>query len=875
MSALVAVLIFAVVMATAAVNAWRSYDREVSNYRALLEGAGSAYVAALADPVASADKHATLSSLRGVRNLPNVIQTDITLADGRPFVQLGSGALLLRESGDPSAMPNRKIWSARNLRFEIPIVKGGGTIGTLGLLSDVTDMRAAVIDSLIITAITALVAIFAGIVIAQVLIARMTRPLGKLTRIMASFAVDGETAVPELAIGRDETGVLAGAFNEMVASIRERDQRIARHMETLEETVELRTLDLRAARDEAEAANAAKSVFLATMSHEIRTPMNGMLVMAEMLSAADLSTRHRRYADIISRSGKGLLTIINDILDLSKIESGNLDLESIPLSPEALAIDAASLFWEKAREGRIELATHVSTRVPRSVLGDPTRLNQIITNLVNNALKFTESGGVLIRLDAEPAGKIGSVTLVLEVEDTGIGIPADKIDHIFESFSQADQTTTRRFGGTGLGLSVCQKLVNAMGGRIAVSSQVGHGSVFRVEVEMPVDATLAATPPVDLRVCVDMPTGVERRALADALAGMGCTVTTDRPDLIIGKSATIAARDDASPARHIVLTDIGDTQADDVLRHGKADDCLANPYSREELAGLLLRATTGTLRGPDALHAETGPVSIADFSCCRILAADDNAVNREVLREALSTLKVEAVFVENGEEAVRRASVERFDLVFMDGSMPVMDGVEATRQIRAAEAASGKPRLPIIALTAQVAGHGADAWNDAGADGHVTKPFSLDQLTKAISSACGDSPTSLVDAPATAPATLPLLNTGTLATLDALGGESGRNVRARVWNMFIDRAQVEFDGLDKLVQSGSPPDIARKSHAFKSMALSAGAERLAGVLADLEALAVREADRTELIDIMTPGRHTLGETLDAMRLPDLPDVRAG
>ncbi|MEQ8300422.1 MAG: ATP-binding protein [Hyphomonas sp.] len=862
MSVLVAFAIFSVVMVTAALNAWRGFDREIANYRALLAGAGSAYVAALADPVADQDQGAALASLRGVRDLPNVLQTDIALADGSTFVQIGAGALLVRESGDPAAMTKAEIWSARYLRFELPIVKGGETIGTLGLLSDVSEMKQAVIDDLVITALTAFLAILIGIVIAQVLIARMTRPLKLLTGVMGSFAHNGEAALPDLPVGKDETGVLANAFNDMIASIRERDQRLARHLETLEETVENRTVDLRLARDEAEAANAAKSDFLATMSHEIRTPMNGMLVMAEMLSAADLSTRHRRYADIISRSGKGLLTIINDILDLSKIEAGHLDLESIPLSPEALAIDATSLFWEQAREGRLELATHVSPRVPNLVLGDPTRLNQVVTNLVNNALKFTETGGVLIRLDALPCDQADAVTLVIEVEDTGIGIPEDKIDHIFESFSQADQTTTRRFGGTGLGLSVCQKLVNAMGGRISVTSQLGRGSVFRVDVQVPVEDMPVTESTLPLRVFLDVPEGVEHRALSQSLSVFGCIITDDAPDFIVGKSATLARNQYASSTPRIVLTDIGDTLADEVLRDGKAADCLTNPYSRADLSALLQRVATGTLRGADALKAQPDATVARSFAGCRVLAADDNAVNREVLREALSTLKVEAIFVEDGAEAVRRAAEEHFDLVFMDGSMPVMDGLEATRQIRAAEARLGTPRLPVIALTAQMAGHDSDAWSDAGADGHVTKPFSLGHLTTAIAGVYGGAPN---PAPQAQFDETPLLNETTIATLDSLGSKSGRDVRAKVWNMFSERAPIERETLNDMLVSSRLTAISRKAHAFKSMALSAGAERLAELLASVEALAASEADRDEITRMASAAMSTLDETMAAMQ----------
>ena len=316
------------------------------------------------------------------------------------------------------------------------------------------------------------------------MISRLTQPIRELASVMAEVGAkqDFSRRMPE-ARRKDEAGVLGEAFNGMIDNIRERDQRIAHHMETLEQTVEDRTRDFRLAKEEAENANAAKSDFLATMSHEIRTPMNGMMVMAEMLASADLSQRHRRYAEIITRSGASLLTIINDILDLSKIEAGKLDLEAVPFSPERMVEDVASLFWEKARSKGLELAVRIAPEVPLQVIGDPTRLNQVVTNLVNNALKFTETGGVTIDLSAEAQGPERAAAH-RRSRDTGVGIEASRIGAIFEAFSQADQSTTRKFGGTGLGLTVCRRLIDAMGGEIVVTSEVGKGSIFTVVVDL-------------------------------------------------------------------------------------------------------------------------------------------------------------------------------------------------------------------------------------------------------------------------------------------------------------------------------------------------------------------------------------------------------
>lgn len=865
-SLIVAGIIFVAVMAASSVNAIQSFEREIENHRSAVAGAGSAYVAAIADPVAAQDHRATISLLRGIRELPNVSQADVKLPDGKYFAQLGSGAALVRDSKDITKLTRQQLWRTSFLRVELPIIKGGEQIGTLGLLSDVSGLRRAVISGFTVTAISAVLAIIFGIACAQLIIARMTRPLRQLTSVMANFADDGDMAVPHFGERRDETGILTDAFSEMISRIHERDRRIATHVDTLEDTVEQRTQDLRLARDEAEAANAAKSDFLATMGHEIRTPMNGMLVMAEMLSAADLSPRHRRYANIISRSGNGLLTIINDILDLSKIESGHLELESIAVSPEALATDIVSLFWERARQADLQLAAYISPRVPKQVSADPTRLNQIITNLVNNALKFTETGGVLIDIDCQPSTVGETVQLTIAVRDTGIGIPADKIEHIFEAFSQADQTTTRKFGGTGLGLAVCRRLVNAMQGEISVESDDGQGSTFSVSIDLPVIS--AAPPRLDqpgLNVRLELQDGIEKQALTRRLLDYSCRMDADRPELIITKSTARADLRETQKAPIVILSDIGDTQSDQMLKSGTAVDCLPNPYSASDISGLIDRATKNAFRGETALQAGHNEIELPDFTGLRVLAADDNAVNREVLREALNTLQVEAVFAENGAEALKLATSDTFDLIFMDGSMPVMDGFEATQKIRGHELQHQAKRVPIYALTAQVAGRDTEAWRDVGADGHIAKPFTLKTLARTFSK-LNSAPNWECSLETAGPNhSGPLLDQDTITSLDTLGGSSaGPSVRTRIWGMFKDKALVKFSAIEALSPETNASEISKEAHALKSMALSAGARALAETLHAIEKAANQDTKSEFLCMKIGIAKTILHNTLNEM-----------
>ena len=866
---MIAAIIFGVVAATAMLMGSRSFEREVTLKRELLSAAASGHAAAVADPVAASSRSGALAALRGIRSLPDVVQADIRKSDGNVLAQLGTGAVLIRPGVNDRSPATADLWNSHQLRVEIPIVHNGQQIGQLGMLADTSEMRESILKQLRITALTALLAILIGVGFAHRMITRMTRPLFKLSVQMSAFADDRAADYECITAGDDETGILAAAFSDMVSSIKKRDQKLVQHMETLEETIEERTHDLNIAKDVAEAANAAKSDFLATMSHEIRTPMNGMLVMAEMLSAADLSTRHRRYAEIIARSGNSLLTIINDILDMSKIESGKLDLEEQAVSLDTLASDVATLFWERSREKEVELTCYVSSDVPAEIIIDPTRINQIITNLVNNALKFTESGSVQIRITAKPSQTSAYARIKIEVEDTGIGIPQDKLETIFDAFSQADQSTTRRFGGTGLGLAVCRKLADAMGGTISVFSQMGKGSIFSLELEAPI-ATVAPTfrtPP--FKVDVNIADSSVAQSVARFLEDAGCICTNEQTEFSITTSDTLAALNTPATGPQIILSDIGDTLASDMLRLKRAVDLLPNPFTRYDIIDLLARAETKTYRGIDALNSGKTHTPYPDFEGLRVLAADDNAVNREVLREALSTLNVEVDFAENGRQAADMAKADHYDAVFMDGSMPIMSGFEATRAICEHEAYMNKEPTPIIALTAQVAGTTQEAWRAAGAQHYIAKPFTLERLSAVLSNLGQGTAYTNSDAHTNA-STLDqpvaqLLNVETIAGLNALGASSGRDLRARVWSLFRVKAPESIEALTVLTKAQtSRSDVARQAHALKSMCLSAGLERLAAACDDIETAATQDQSWADVSTAIQQAEVIFEETLSAM-----------
>jgi len=858
LSLVIAGVILGGVVGVAGAGAFRDLRAAAGARAETLTAAASAYAAAVAEPLAMDNRAAAFEHMRGMQNVRSVIYMAVEDSEGRVFAQLGAGANIRGKTADLRTLDGLELLTTDRGSVRMPVVKGGATIGSLVVLADITDLRGDLYATLAWTMLAALAAIAGSVTVAQVMIARMTKPIRELANMMAEVGAkqDFSRRMP-VSKRRDETGVLGNAFNGMIDNIRERDQRIAHHMETLEQTVEERTQDYRLAKEEAENANAAKSDFLATMSHEIRTPMNGMMVMAEMLASADLSARHRRYAEIITRSGASLLTIINDILDLSKIEAGKLDLEAVPFSPERMVEDVASLFWEKARSKGLELAVRVSRETPALVVGDPTRLNQVVTNLVNNALKFTETGGVTIDLQADVSGP--SATLRIAVTDTGVGIEASRIGAIFEAFSQADQSTTRRFGGTGLGLTVCKRLIDAMDGDIVVTSEVGKGSTFTVVVLLPVEE--AAAPPPDasgLRIALALPAPLLRASVQAALADAGLAARVinlpaegEPNEIVLCLSEQLARQGGAAGARHVCLTDVGDSHADALIRDGIAADLLSLPLGRTALWEFLARAARREFRGLAALASSSAQGPGETFGHLAILAVDDNAVNREVLREALLSLGAEADFVTNGVEAVEAAQRKAYDVIFMDGSMPEMDGFTATKLIRKTEREAGERRAYVVALTAQVRGADAEAWAKAGADRHLTKPFTSERLTEAMKAAGPGSVSFATDSPAEADAAeIPLIDEAAIETMAAVGRRNGRDVIAKVWKLFLAQGPDAAFKLDTLAEGSDPAAVSKQAHFLKSMALSAGAAGVAEIceLAEQDGKANRMEDARSRLD---------------------------
>lgn len=774
---------------------------------------------------------------------------------------------------DPASTGEQKVrfGGMTRAQIQVPVTLDGQTVGAIALDADLTELYGRSLDGLVYMPLGFLIAGLAAYLMSTRMRSRIAGPVGDLIQVTRDVLKSNDFSFRVHKERDDEFGTLLDGFNDLLAQLESRDRNLHGLVRERTERLDTAVAEAREAAKRAEDASRAKSDFLARMSHEIRTPMNGVLGMAELLRhSPTLDERHRRYAVTIHQSGTVLLQIINDILDFSKVEAGKLELDKGQFCVREIVEDAVEILSERAHSKGLELVCDIPAQLETRVCGDGLRLRQVIVNLVSNAMKFTERGGIKIKVRQSESNLLNPL-FRFDVVDTGIGIKPENCATIFEAFVQEDGSTTRRYGGTGLGLAICKQLVELMGGRIGVSSTPGKGSTFSFSVPLPVDPTAVRDKRANVLKSTQMlivtDRATTRRILKQQLVSWGVKVTEAESgraaleildkafggefDILIVDERTrkldggavitaIRNRTEFAETPIVIMTSGLAAGAPAGISGDRAMTLLSKPIRRTQLhaclTGLVTKARAAEKGNTEALAPTSNELRVLASTTsrvCRVLLVEDNPVNQEVARAMLRGLGVEVVSAWSGEEALEKLAADRYEVVLMDCQMPTLDGYATTSRFREWERKHQRSRTPIVALTANALSGDAEKCFAAGMDRYLGKPYTIEQL-HAVLESCKSDNTGAGPAVAHEPA---VLDQRTLARIRALHKAGNPDLLAKVAGIYASNSFELIETMRAAAASNDTAALMHAAHALKSSSANVGALKLAELCKDIEVAA--------------------------------------